>query len=92
VSTPNGSHYPDGFSGNPHHVKEFTQSELEALLGRHFGRVEMYSQTIEPPGVAGDAAYSAGAYPVRPRLLAERQPLTESEPFVWVAVCREPIR
>jgi 2-polyprenyl-3-methyl-5-hydroxy-6-metoxy-1,4-benzoquinol methylase len=44
ISTPNGAHFPGGFSGNPYHVKEYTLAEFHTLLARHFERVTMYFQ------------------------------------------------
>jgi SAM-dependent methyltransferase len=44
VSSPNADFFPGGFSGNPHHRREFTRSEFERLLSRHFSELRMYFQ------------------------------------------------
>jgi SAM-dependent methyltransferase len=44
ISTPNGPHYPGGFSGNPYHFKEFSRKEFETLLCSHFESVSLYFQ------------------------------------------------
>jgi SAM-dependent methyltransferase len=44
VSTPNADFFPGGSSGNPHHLREWTRSEFEAVLSRHFSEVRMYFQ------------------------------------------------
>src|SRR5215213_2115831 len=48
VSSPNADFYPGGFSGNPHHRREWTRSEFEAVLSRHFSEVRMYFQWNYP--------------------------------------------
>jgi SAM-dependent methyltransferase len=44
ISSPNASFYEGGFSGNPHHLREWTRTEFEAMLARHFSEVRMYFQ------------------------------------------------
>jgi len=38
----------DGVPRNPFHVREFTPGELRALLGEHFGQVELLGQRTHP--------------------------------------------
>jgi SAM-dependent methyltransferase len=44
VSSPNADASEGGFSGNPHHRREWTRSGFEAMLSRHFSEVRMYFQ------------------------------------------------
>jgi SAM-dependent methyltransferase len=48
VSSPNADFSPGGFSGNPHHLREWSGRDLEALLRRHFSDVRMYFQWHHP--------------------------------------------
>jgi SAM-dependent methyltransferase len=48
VSTPNADFFPGGFSGNPHHLREWTRSQFEEVLSRHFSEVRMYFQWHYP--------------------------------------------
>ena len=48
VSSPNADFSPGGFSGNPHHLREWTGREFEALLSRYFSDVRMYFQWHYP--------------------------------------------
>jgi 2-polyprenyl-3-methyl-5-hydroxy-6-metoxy-1,4-benzoquinol methylase len=48
VSTPNAGAHEIGFSGNPHHVAEWTRGEFEMMLARHFQDVRMYFQWHHP--------------------------------------------
>jgi SAM-dependent methyltransferase len=97
VSSPNGAHYEGGFSGNPHHVREYTRREFEELLGRFFGDVEIYFQwergDPRRPLFGSASRYALDtAYHHRPlplAVLAEAS-ASESEPTVWLALCRAP--
>jgi SAM-dependent methyltransferase len=44
ISTPNADAHDEGFSGNPHHLREWTRKEVETMLSRHFSQVRMYFQ------------------------------------------------
>jgi SAM-dependent methyltransferase len=44
VSSPNADFFPGGFSGNPHHLREWTRREFLAVLSRYFSDVRMYFQ------------------------------------------------
>jgi SAM-dependent methyltransferase len=44
VSSPNAEFFMGGFSGNPHHRREWTRNEFQAVLSRHFSDVRMYFQ------------------------------------------------
>jgi SAM-dependent methyltransferase len=44
VSSPNADFFEGGFSGNPHHRREWSRREFEEVLGRHFSDVRMYFQ------------------------------------------------
>lgn len=85
VSTPNGAHYRGGHSGNPYHVREPGLDEFAAMLRTHFSRVEIFCQR-EPDTLSSE--HTPLAY--RPELV---DPMTVSrrEPFVWIALCRDPI-
>jgi SAM-dependent methyltransferase len=48
VSSPNADFFPGGFSGNPHHLREWSRTEFEAVLARHFSDVRMYFQWHYP--------------------------------------------
>lgn len=48
VSSPNADFFPGGFSGNPHHRREWTRDEFQAVLSRHFSEVRMYFQWHYP--------------------------------------------
>lgn len=48
VSSPNADFFPGGFSDNPHHLREWTRREFEAVLARHFSDVRMYFQWHYP--------------------------------------------
>lgn len=48
ISSPNGDFFDGGFSGNPHHLREWTREEFEAALAPHFSDVRMYFQWHYP--------------------------------------------
>jgi SAM-dependent methyltransferase len=48
VSSPNADFTPGGFSGNPHHLREWTRLDFQALLSRYFSDVRMYFQWHHP--------------------------------------------
>jgi SAM-dependent methyltransferase len=48
VSSPNADFFDGGFSGNPHHRREWTRAEFEAVLSGHFSEVRMYFQWHYP--------------------------------------------
>jgi SAM-dependent methyltransferase len=48
VSSPNADFFAGGFSGNPHHRREWRRREFEAVLARHFSEVRMYFQWHYP--------------------------------------------
>ena len=45
MSTPNGS---VSYNPSPYHVQEFSLAELQALLGQHFGDLEIFGQRMMP--------------------------------------------
>ena len=59
ISTPNAEIHEGGFSGNPHHVQEWTRASFDAMLRRHFTQVRMYCQWYHPSPFEQD--WSAGA-------------------------------
>ena len=48
ISSPNAAYFEGGFSGNPHHLREWTRKEFEAALAPHFSDVRMYFQWHYP--------------------------------------------
>ena len=44
VSTPNASFHATGHSGNPHHLREYTQAEFTTALASHFRSVRLFFQ------------------------------------------------
>jgi SAM-dependent methyltransferase len=48
LSSPNAGFSPGGFSGNPHHVREWTGPDFARLLSRYFSDVRMYFQWHHP--------------------------------------------
>ena len=44
ISTPNGSEFASGYSGNPHHIREFSVVEFEDQLSRFFTNINIYFQ------------------------------------------------
>jgi SAM-dependent methyltransferase len=68
VSSPNAEFFSGGFSGNPHHLREWTRDEFAAVLSRHFPHVRMYFQWHYPDPLDIDrSVYSAvkAVVPVR---------------------------
>jgi SAM-dependent methyltransferase len=72
VSSPNADFFPGGFSGNPHHLREWTRSEFEAMLLRHFSEVRMYFQWQYPDPLDLDKSVRALAKAVVPVSLKRR--------------------
>ena len=99
ISSPNGAHYPGGFSGNPYHVMEYTRDEFASLLERFFVDVEMYFQWDhgdprrpvfdQAPGYEGEAEKAFRLRPLPVSILAEDN-CPQEEPLIWVALCRNP--
>lgn len=44
VSSPNAECFEGGFSGNPHHLREWTRKEFESVLAQHFSDIHMFFQ------------------------------------------------
>ena len=83
LSSPNAEFFPGGFSGNPHHRREWTRSEFEALLARHFSEVRMYFQWHHPDPLDLDRNIRAMGkavvpVPLKARLRSLRAPKTNS--------------
>lgn len=79
VSSPNADFFPGGFSGNPHHRREWTRREFESVLSRHFAEVRMYFQWHYPDPLDLDRSLVTLAKAVVPvtvkaRLRAVRSP------------------
>jgi SAM-dependent methyltransferase len=72
VSSPNGAFYTGGFSGNPHHLREWTRREFEAALSRHFSEVRMYFQWDHPDPLDLDRKPSTLAKAIVPEALKRR--------------------
>ena len=72
VSSPNADFYPGGFSGNPHHLREWTRSEFEAALARHFSDVRMHFQWHYPDPLDVDRSAYALAKAIVPVSLKRR--------------------
>lgn len=81
VSSPNADFFPGGFSGNPHHRREWTRREFERLLSRHFPETRMYFQWHhrDPLDVDGDILSLVKAV-VPVRLKARMRSLGAPEP------------
>lgn len=72
VSTPNAAYYEGGFSGNPHHVNEWTKDEFETMLSRHFSEVRMYFQWKDPDPLDQNWGLRTAAKAVLPISLKSR--------------------
>ncbi|HWH93640.1 MAG TPA: methyltransferase domain-containing protein [Baekduia sp.] len=72
VSSPNSDFFPGGFSGNPHHLREWTRREFEEVLARHFSDVRMYFQWHYPDPLDLDRRPSTLAKAVVPVSLKRR--------------------
>lgn len=72
VSSPNAEFFPGGFSGNPHHLREWTRGEFEAALSRHFSEVRMYFQWHYPDPLDLDRSMHTIAKAVLPVALKRR--------------------
>jgi SAM-dependent methyltransferase len=72
VSSPNAEWFTGGFSGNPHHLREWTRREFEAVLSRHFSEVRMYYQWHFPDPLDVDRSAFSLAKAVVPVSLKKR--------------------
>jgi SAM-dependent methyltransferase len=72
ISSPNADLFEQGFSGNPYHVREWTRSEFELLLSRHFSEVRMYFQWYYPDPLDQDWSFHAAAKALVPVALKAR--------------------
>ena len=85
VSSPNAEFFSGGFSGNPHHLREWTRREFEAVLSRHFSKVTMYFQWHYPDPLDVDrnglsALKAVVPVPLKSRVYALRRPASDGEP------------
>jgi SAM-dependent methyltransferase len=79
LSTPNREFGPERLhTQNPFHVREFTATELRALLREHFGDVHLFGQ------------FQSAAYRYVPFLMTE--PHREAKAILWKAQNRLPAR
>jgi SAM-dependent methyltransferase len=87
VSSPNAEFFSGGFSGNPHHLREWTRAEFEAALSRHFSQVRMYFQWHHPDPLDLDRSLMSGLkavvpVPLKARVWSLRYRSRSSEPPV----------
>jgi SAM-dependent methyltransferase len=73
ISTPNADANRAGFSGNPHHVHEWTRRDFEAMLRTYFADVRLYFQWHYPDPLDQDwnirtAAKAIVPVPLKARL------------------------
>lgn len=81
ISSPNADFFPGGFSGNPHHRREWTRTEFEAALAPHFSEVRMYFQWHYPDPLDIDrrpATLAKAAVPVSWKRRLSRAPAGEA--------------
>lgn len=77
ISSPNADFFEGGFSGNPHHRREWTRKEFEAALAPHFSDVRMYFQWHYPDPLDIDrrpATLAKAAVPVSLKRRLKREP------------------
>jgi len=80
VSSPNADFFDGGFSGNPHHLREWTRKEFETVLRRHFSDIRMYFQWHFPDPLDLDARPATLAKAVVPVRVKRRLRGAGSEP------------
>jgi SAM-dependent methyltransferase len=72
VSSPNAELFAGGFSGNPHHVQEWSRAEFEAMLLRHFTTVQLHFQWFYPDPLDQEWGWRAAARAAIPVSLKSR--------------------
>jgi 2-polyprenyl-3-methyl-5-hydroxy-6-metoxy-1,4-benzoquinol methylase len=72
VSSPNAAFFAGGFSGNPHHRREWTRAQFDAVLARHFGAVSMHFQWHYPDPLDVEPALGAVARALVPVTIKRR--------------------
>ncbi|MFA9269988.1 MAG: class I SAM-dependent methyltransferase [Baekduiaceae bacterium] len=85
ISSPNADFFPGGFSGNPHHLREWTRKEFDEALAPYFSDVRMYFQWHYPDPLDIDrrpATLAKAVIPVSLKRRLKREPADAVEPDV----------